>query len=162
VLGLHGQVHLVAAERGPVPTETGARIEATVAFHEAPDRFDVLFGPGRLATNRAMTDVVHLRISTAPRAGPTAAPQGRAQCGPRHAVCTGDGARPHWPRLKEITMGGTADKAKGRVKEAAGALSGDRKLKSEGKLDQATGAVKDAVDKVADKAKRALRGSKSK
>jgi uncharacterized protein YjbJ (UPF0337 family) len=59
-------------------------------------------------------------------------------------------------------MGGTADKAKGRVKEAAGALSGDRKLKSEGKLDQATGAVKDAVDKVADKAKRALRGSKSK
>ena len=55
--------------------------------------------------------------------------------------------------------GGTIDKAKGRAKEAAGALTGDRKLKSEGKLDQATGKVKDAVDRVADKAKRALRGS---
>ena len=54
---------------------------------------------------------------------------------------------------------GTTDKAKGRVKEAAGVLSGDRKLKSEGKLDQAAGTVKNAVDKVADKAKRALRGS---
>ena len=54
---------------------------------------------------------------------------------------------------------GTIDKAKGRAKEAAGALAGDRKLKSEGKLDQAAGKVKDAVDRVADKAKRTLRGS---
>ena len=59
-------------------------------------------------------------------------------------------------------MGGTTDKAKGRLKEAAGALTGDRKLKSEGKLDQATGSVKNAVDKVADKAKRTLRRSKVK
>jgi uncharacterized protein YjbJ (UPF0337 family) len=51
---------------------------------------------------------------------------------------------------------GTIDKAKGRVKEAAGALTGDRKLKDEGKLDQATGKVKDVVDRVADKAKRTL------
>jgi uncharacterized protein YjbJ (UPF0337 family) len=57
---------------------------------------------------------------------------------------------------------GTTDKAKGRVKEAAGALSGDRKLKAEGKLDQATGSVKNAVDKFADKAKRALRGGSKK
>ena len=54
---------------------------------------------------------------------------------------------------------GTTDKAKGRVKEAAGILSGNRKLKSEGKLDQAAGTVKNTVDKVATKAKRALRGS---
>ena len=53
---------------------------------------------------------------------------------------------------------GTTDKAKGRVKEAAGALSGDRKLKTEGKLDQAAGSLKNAVDKAANKAKRALRG----
>jgi uncharacterized protein YjbJ (UPF0337 family) len=53
---------------------------------------------------------------------------------------------------------GTTDKAKGRVKEAAGVLAGDRKLKAEGKLDQAAGTVKNAVDKVADKAKRAMRG----
>jgi uncharacterized protein YjbJ (UPF0337 family) len=51
---------------------------------------------------------------------------------------------------------GTIDKAKGRAKEAAGALAGDRKLKSEGKLDQAAGKAKDVVDRVADKAKRTL------
>jgi uncharacterized protein YjbJ (UPF0337 family) len=55
---------------------------------------------------------------------------------------------------------GTSDKAKGRVKEAAGALAGDRRLKSEGKLDQAAGSVKNAIDKVADKAKRAVRSSR--
>jgi len=43
------------------------------------------------------------------------------------------------------------DKAKGRVKEAAGALTGDSELKNEGRVDQAKGAVKKAVDKVADK-----------
>jgi uncharacterized protein YjbJ (UPF0337 family) len=42
------------------------------------------------------------------------------------------------------------DQAKGRVKEAAGALSGDRRLKSEGKVDQAKGSLKKAVDKVAE------------
>jgi uncharacterized protein YjbJ (UPF0337 family) len=56
---------------------------------------------------------------------------------------------------------GTIDKAKGRAKEAAGALTGDRRLKSEGKLDQAAGKVKDAVGQVADKAKRALRKTRS-
>ncbi len=42
------------------------------------------------------------------------------------------------------------DKAKGRVKEAAGALTGNQRLKDEGRVDQAKGSVKDAVDKVAD------------
>ena len=42
------------------------------------------------------------------------------------------------------------DKAKGRVKEAAGALTGNRRLKNEGRVDQAKGSVKNAVDKVAD------------
>jgi uncharacterized protein YjbJ (UPF0337 family) len=42
------------------------------------------------------------------------------------------------------------DKAKGRVKEAAGALSGDTHLKNEGRADQAKGSAKNAVDKVAD------------
>jgi uncharacterized protein YjbJ (UPF0337 family) len=53
---------------------------------------------------------------------------------------------------------GTKDKAKGRIKEAAGALSGDKKLKSEGKLDQLTGKIKDAVETVVDKTKDALKG----
>jgi uncharacterized protein YjbJ (UPF0337 family) len=42
------------------------------------------------------------------------------------------------------------DKAKGRAKEAAGALTGDRHLKNEGRADQAKSSAKNAVDKVAD------------
>ena len=42
------------------------------------------------------------------------------------------------------------DKVKGRVKEAAGALTGDRRLKREGRADQARSSVKNAVDKIAD------------
>lgn len=48
------------------------------------------------------------------------------------------------------------DDAKGRVKEAAGSLTGDDDLKREGKVDKAAGSVKGAVDKVSDKAKDAL------
>ena len=59
-------------------------------------------------------------------------------------------------------MGSNADDIKGRVKEAAGTLSGDKDLEREGKLDQAGSAVKkkaesakdkvgDAVDAVKDK-----------
>lgn len=55
-------------------------------------------------------------------------------------------------------MAGSVDKAKGRVKEAAGALTGDRKLKREGKLDQAAGTVKEKVGKAVDKVKEAVRG----
>ncbi len=49
---------------------------------------------------------------------------------------------------------GNTDDLKGRVKEAGGALTGDDSLKNEGKVDQATGKVKDVVDDVADKFKR--------
>jgi uncharacterized protein YjbJ (UPF0337 family) len=42
------------------------------------------------------------------------------------------------------------DKAKGRAKEAAGALTGSRRLKKEGRVDQAKGSAKNAVDKVTD------------
>ena len=42
------------------------------------------------------------------------------------------------------------DDAKGRVKEAAGALTDDKDLKNEGRVDQGKAKVKDAVDKVAD------------
>ena len=50
-------------------------------------------------------------------------------------------------------MSGTSDKIKGRVKEAVGALTNDKRLKREGKLDQAGGAIKDNVEKVIDKVK---------
>ena len=45
------------------------------------------------------------------------------------------------------------DDAKGRVKEAAGDLTDDDSLKNEGKVDQATGAVKDKVGDAGDKIK---------
>jgi uncharacterized protein YjbJ (UPF0337 family) len=43
------------------------------------------------------------------------------------------------------------DKAKGRAKEAAGTLTGDRHLKNQGRVEQAKGSAKKAVDKVADR-----------
>ena len=48
---------------------------------------------------------------------------------------------------------GAADDAKGRLKEAGGALTGDDSLKNEGKVDQATGTVKDKVGDASDKVK---------
>jgi uncharacterized protein YjbJ (UPF0337 family) len=50
----------------------------------------------------------------------------------------------------------TADKVKGRVKEAAGALTDDEELKDEGKLDQAAGKVKEKASKVVDKVRDAV------
>ena len=52
---------------------------------------------------------------------------------------------------------GSMDEAKGRVKEAAGDLTGNQELKDEGKVDRASGKVKDAVGGAADKAKDLLR-----
>lgn len=52
---------------------------------------------------------------------------------------------------------GTIDTAKGRVKQAAGDLTGDGDLKREGKVDEATGTVKDKIGAAADKFKDALR-----
>jgi uncharacterized protein YjbJ (UPF0337 family) len=51
---------------------------------------------------------------------------------------------------------GTTDDLKGRAKEAAGDLTDDDSLKNEGKVDRASGAVKDKVGDAADKAKDAL------
>jgi len=48
------------------------------------------------------------------------------------------------------------DEGKGRLKEAAGALTDDKSLKNEGKVDRAKGSVKDAVDKAGDATKDAL------
>ena len=53
--------------------------------------------------------------------------------------------------------GGKTDELKGRVKEAAGALTGDAKLKREGQLDQTVGKVKQTADKLIDKAKNAVK-----
>ncbi len=42
------------------------------------------------------------------------------------------------------------DKAKGRVKEAAGDISGDKSKKSEGRSDQNKGTAKDKLGKLKD------------
>jgi uncharacterized protein YjbJ (UPF0337 family) len=44
-------------------------------------------------------------------------------------------------------MSGKTDIAKGRMKEAAGALTGNDDLREEGKTDQAVGNAKEAVKK---------------
>jgi uncharacterized protein YjbJ (UPF0337 family) len=53
--------------------------------------------------------------------------------------------------------GGKTDELKGRVKEAAGALTGDDKLKREGQLDQTAGKLKQAADQIIEKAKQAVK-----
>ncbi len=42
---------------------------------------------------------------------------------------------------------GTVDHVKGRVKDAAGSLTGDREMEAEGKFDQVKGKVKDTLGK---------------
>jgi uncharacterized protein YjbJ (UPF0337 family) len=51
---------------------------------------------------------------------------------------------------------GKADEVKGRVKEAAGVLTDDKKLKRQGKADQVVGKIKQTVEKIIDKAKDAV------
>jgi uncharacterized protein YjbJ (UPF0337 family) len=54
-------------------------------------------------------------------------------------------------------MGGKADVAKGRIKEAAGALTDNEKLREEGKTDQAVGKAKQAVQKAVDTVEKAVK-----
>ena len=53
-------------------------------------------------------------------------------------------------------MGGKTDEVKGLIKEAAGALTGNDKLREEGRADQAVGKTKQAAQKVVDKVKKAV------
>ncbi len=54
-------------------------------------------------------------------------------------------------------MGGKTDVIKGRTKEAAGALTGNDRLRAEGKADQVVGKTKQAVQKGADTVKKAVK-----
>jgi uncharacterized protein YjbJ (UPF0337 family) len=61
--------------------------------------------------------------------------------------------------MKGIAMSDKyTDESKGRLKEAAGSLTGDDDLKDEGKADQAKASLKDKVDRAAGKVKDALDG----
>jgi uncharacterized protein YjbJ (UPF0337 family) len=61
-------------------------------------------------------------------------------------------------KLEARMSRGTIDKMKGWVKEAAGALVGDDRLKQEGKADQLVGKVKDIAEKMVDTAKNVVKG----
>ena len=50
----------------------------------------------------------------------------------------------------------SAEDLKGRIKEAAGDLTGNQKLKNEGQLEQASEKLKHGIDRAADKAKELL------
>jgi uncharacterized protein YjbJ (UPF0337 family) len=54
-------------------------------------------------------------------------------------------------------MGGKTDVVKGRIKEAAGALTGNDALREEGKTDQAVGKAEQIVQKAADTVKKAVK-----
>ena len=45
---------------------------------------------------------------------------------------------------------GAADKAKGAIKDAAGKVTGDKELQTEGRLDKAKGSVHDAAGDMKD------------
>ena len=57
-------------------------------------------------------------------------------------------------------MSGKSEEIKGRIKEAAGVLTGNDKLRRKGKLDQATGKVKQVVEKVVEETKDTLNNLK--
>jgi uncharacterized protein YjbJ (UPF0337 family) len=62
------------------------------------------------------------------------------------------------PLGKRVTiMGGKTDVVKGRIKEAAGVLTGNDRLRSEGKADQAVGKVKQAAERAVGKIKQAAK-----
>jgi uncharacterized protein YjbJ (UPF0337 family) len=54
-------------------------------------------------------------------------------------------------------MSGTTDVVKGRIKEAAGALTGNDELRDEGKTDQAVGKVKEIAEKAVDTVAQAVK-----
>jgi uncharacterized protein YjbJ (UPF0337 family) len=54
-------------------------------------------------------------------------------------------------------MGGKTDVVKGRLKEAAGALTGNDRLRAAGKTDQAVDKVKQIAEKAVDKVEQAAK-----
>jgi uncharacterized protein YjbJ (UPF0337 family) len=51
---------------------------------------------------------------------------------------------------------GSAEQAKGKVKEIAGKVTGDSKLETEGKADQVSGKIKNTVGGIKDAVKEAI------
>jgi uncharacterized protein YjbJ (UPF0337 family) len=54
-------------------------------------------------------------------------------------------------------MGGKMDEVKGRIKEAAGAVTDNDKLRAEGQTDQAVGKVKQVAEKAVETVKQVVK-----
>ena len=54
-------------------------------------------------------------------------------------------------------MSGRTDVVKGKIKEGAGALTGNDRLRAEGKADQAVGKVKQIAERAVDKVDQAVK-----
>jgi uncharacterized protein YjbJ (UPF0337 family) len=54
-------------------------------------------------------------------------------------------------------MSGKTDVVKGRIEEAAGALTGNDELRADGKTDQAIGKVKQIAEKAVDKVEQVVK-----
>ena len=54
-------------------------------------------------------------------------------------------------------MSGKAEEIKGRVKESVGVMTNDERLKEQGKVDQASGKIKQTAEKVIDKVRDAVK-----
>lgn len=63
------------------------------------------------------------------------------------------GRVPQGPTEREATHDEQSDEVKGKLKEAAGAATGDEETRKEGQGDQATGKVKQAGSKLGDAVK---------
>jgi uncharacterized protein YjbJ (UPF0337 family) len=61
----------------------------------------------------------------------------------------------------KMVMAGKITQIKGRMKEAAGVITDDDRLKREGKLDQVVGKIKEKATKAAEKMRTALAGHSS-
>jgi uncharacterized protein YjbJ (UPF0337 family) len=59
-------------------------------------------------------------------------------------------------------MSAQSDQVKGRAKEAAGILSGNKDLEAEGKTDRLTGEAQEKIDHAKDKAEQVLDDTKDK
>ena len=63
--------------------------------------------------------------------------------------------------MNEQYVKGAADKVAGKIKEFAGRVTGNKKLETEGKVDQVKGSIHSAVGDAKDAGKRAIDGIKN-
>jgi uncharacterized protein YjbJ (UPF0337 family) len=74
----------------------------------------------------------------------------------REPFCSHDtcrvGKQFHYQQREDLIMSGKGEEIKGRIKEAAGALTNDDKLRADGQADQVVGKAKQVATKVIDKA----------